>query len=369
MPRNLLNAIFDHWRLKALSIVLATAAWLVSYGRDYMPVSADVTLTLEPPKDGVILQVDGTPYAGSIRFTADLYGPRAKVETLAGRNLKAEYSFHNIDVTTIEPGLVLSETLDLRSVRIKLEDADLPKGIEVRKTHPASVEVKIDRLVRSLLVPVEPVIHYTTSNGTSEPVGPPPTSNGCADGFQITKIYVTPMRTNVVGPASVVRDLKKVRTLPVPVGDLRGNDPDRPLQYTARIDPYVEDEDYGRIKVISDRQVIVNIGVTEKLETKTLEGIPVRILKPAKFWQVVEIKKINGKDVNPADPKVDIEIMGSGGDLQVVKPADVKVFLDVTDVQKEGDSERVLDVQLPRGIRLAKPPVAAYKVSPVAEIE
>jgi len=369
MQRTLINVIFNHWRLKTLSVVLAAAAWMVSYGRDYMPVSAEATLTLNPPRDGQILQAGGAAYTGSIRFSVDLYGPRGKIEMLAGRNLNAQHRFDNIDVNTIEPGTVLSETLDLQTVRIKLEDGDLPQGIEIRKTHPRTIEVKIDRNAGSPLVPIDPVVHYTTSTGASEPVGTFPTSDGCAEGFQMTKIFVTPTRANVLGPASIVRDLKRLKTMPVMIGDLRGTDPEKPIQYSARIDAYVDHKDYGRVKLTCDRPVTVNISVAENLQVKTLRDIPVRVLKPAHFWPIVEIKKINGRDVDAADPKVDLEIKGTSADLQIIRPADVKVFLDVTDVQKEGDSERVLDVQLPRGIQLVKPPVAGYKVSPVAKIE
>ena len=358
--------ILNHWKLKLLAVLLAATAWLVSNGRDYTTAPGKkVTLKLQPPPNGVILQVGGRPYSDYLHFSVDLYGPRSKIDMLAGKALTGEYSFSDMNVEDLLDGEVRSVRVSLESVHLTLEDGtSLPPSVEVRNFEPKRIAVKIDRVV-SRYMPVECYLE-TTAEGVRKRITSFPTEDGCADGYQITKFSPSPRLARVLGPATVLKKIVKVRTLPAPV-----DESSRSLDRKVKIEPYIVHDEYGRVPINCDEEIVIHVEVDELLKSRTLKDIPVQLLTPYKFWLIVEIKTIDGKPADTKNPKVDIDIHGPGVRISEILPQDhVRAVLDVTGAANPGRPlERPLTVFLPDGIRLERPLLVVYEVKPTTAPE
>lgn len=346
------NLIFDHWKFKLAALVLAAIAWLFSSGRDYTTAKHKITLTLEPPAGGVILQVNDMSFTGELDVLVELYGPRRKIDSLEGEPLTAKYSFEGINVGDIElePHSV---TVKLKFIRIRLENNALPLDIEIREAEPEVVEVKIDRLV-SKDIKVKPALRYMKPGGSSEEIESLPTGKGCLDGYQIMRLVSNPTAVTIWGPASVLKDVDAISTRPTLVGDL-----DATVDRKVDIVPFVEDPEhpeYGRVSIECQKEVAIKITVTEVLESRTLKGVPIRFLQPPKYFPIVEITKIDGKAADAKNPTVDIVITGPGKQLAGVRSEDLTVFLDLTEASRGGEFTQTPGVRLPEGIRLDRGP-------------
>ncbi|NQT19653.1 MAG: hypothetical protein HQ592_08105 [Planctomycetes bacterium] len=362
------HAIFDHWKLKLLALMLAAIAWVVSIGRDYtLAQDIKVILTLEPPAGGVILQINGAPYDGELDIEVDLSGPRGKIDDLEVESLTATYSFAYIDVDEIknEPR---SETVDLlKSIRIRTGNNNLPPDIEIDRAEPEELEVKIDRIT-SRAVRVKPILDYIANDGSRMQIESKSTDKGCVDGYRITDYSSNPAAVTVSGPASVMRDIEQVTAGPALVDQLYA-----PSDRTVSVVPFVEHPIYGRVGIDCQKRVEIKITVEEKLESRTLKDVPIRFLMLPKYFWIVEITKIDGKAADAQNPTVDIVISGPAKQLAGIKPEDLTVFLDLTQAKTPGEFETTPGVKLPVGIRLdrgpEKPPpvpVVTYEVtSPV----
>ena len=351
------NLIFDHWKFKLAALILATVAWLVSSGLDTLAQDHEVTLTLEPPEGGVVLQVNGKPFTGELDVLVGLYGPRRNIDSLEGEPLTAKYSFEGIDVDEIElePRSVTVD--DLKSIRIRLENSNaLPRDIKINKAKPEMLEVKIDRIVSKDL-PVKTSLRYKKQSGSSERIVSFPTADGCLDGYQIVGHVSNPTAVTVRGPASVLKDIDEINATPALVGDL-----DATVVRVVDLVPFVKHPEYGLVSIDCEKKVEVRIIVEELHEPRTLKGIPIQLLSPVVYVRHVEITKVDGKEVvDPKKPTVDIVISGPGKQLAKVKSEDVTVFLDLTNADTPGEFEKPPDVvKLPEGIRLdtgpGKPP-------------
>ena len=359
--------IKHHWGLKLLALLFACATWLVSTGRDFTSIdSVPVVIKLTPPQDGVLLAVDGNLARKEVEFAVSLHGPRLSVEQLLGKVLTINYAFDGVRVEEIRNGEPREELVKLNE---QMLSHLLPKDVKVTAITPETRAVKIDRLIGRRMQVETTLVYSAEEDGSRRPVEKD--GDGCLDGFRIVGHNVIPRHVTAVGPQSVLHNREKVQAQPALVDRLNRNADRR-----VSIIPYVETEEYGRVAITCDEEITIGIEVAEFPVEGLLKNVPVRLLRPLTFLYAVHIKEIDGRTVEPGSPvTIDLPIIGAGHRVREIEEAflradipDVRLMLDVTDVTRDGTSEKPLKVFLPDRIRIDRrrmptDPVAKYEVT------
>ena len=368
--QNLRTLIFGHFRLKAMSLMIAAVIWVVSTGRDYTTITPTVFLLIDPPKQGWILAINGpdplkqtvpAPVSSdsgtkAVTFSVELYGPQNKIAQLTGA-LTARWSFADLRVDDIPPGQVKTEKVDLRSIKIQ----GLPPGVEIRKAEPESIEVKIDKMTTKQLPVQSRIVFYDTKDGQLKPVAKE-TSDGCVEGYQIIDSAPSPPRVFVRGPQTILAGMSKVETEPALLGYLSGGRTRKDVPAVS----FIEDTIYGRVPIQCKDEITINIDVDELVKTRVIKDVELATTAPIKFLYIVNILAVDGTERS----KVDIEVKGPGTSVMELKAKDVRAALDLTNVTNPGIFETPLTISLPQGIRLAgTAPVVKYEVKPIERSE
>ncbi len=130
---NLRTFILDNWKLKLLSLFLATMLWFVVYlmGETKKEVSVPVT-TINLRKDAVLMKMDST--------TVDI--------TLTGRvsvlrDVKANDIRVLLDLVRAQEG----ENI----FNISKANVEIPRGVQIDEIRPTSVKIDIDTVIEKKL--------------------------------------------------------------------------------------------------------------------------------------------------------------------------------------------------------------------------
>jgi YbbR domain-containing protein len=172
--------VFNNLGLKLLSLFLAALLWAVVLGEQKVEVTVDVPLHLDvPPK---LFVVNDPPDTIEVR----LRGPKTLVTSVTAR----EISLAELPVKLVEG----ENTISVREELIRV-----PRGIQVVDVSPRRVRVVLEPTVERE-VEISPRLE-----------GSPP------DGYAVQGVTANPPRVRMVGPASELARITRVRTLPVSV--------------------------------------------------------------------------------------------------------------------------------------------------------
>jgi YbbR domain-containing protein len=163
---------------KILSLVLAFLLWALVVGEQKVDVIMTAPLEMQVPEH--LALVTDLPESLEIH----LRGPRTLVTTLNRRDV----------VPSILPGR-LTEGENI--IQLWRDSVKVPRGIEVMGVSPGRVRLVLERVVQRQ-VEVQPRLE-----------GKP------AEGFVVRGVTATPAQVRVSGPASEMRRLTRVSTLPV----------------------------------------------------------------------------------------------------------------------------------------------------------
>jgi len=175
--------LFHNWRLKLLSLFLATVFWVVVASEPTSEISMQIPLEYRNVPANSELVGDGADSV-SIR----LRGPSSLIRETTARDVSIA-----VDLAGMPEG---SRIFPLTNRNI-----EAPSGIDVVRVAPSHVRVTLDRTM-SKLVKIEPIIE-----------GKP------AAGFTIQSVSVQPEFLLIEGPASRVRRIERIPTTPI---DLSG---------------------------------------------------------------------------------------------------------------------------------------------------
>lgn|GEM_PF-2441669 len=374
--QNIRQLILGHFRLKVVSVIIATVIWLVSTGRDHTTRSVNVMLTIEPPPEGMILGVSlpsgapvqtgpsmAVPGGRTLAFTAELYGPEKNIESIT-KDLEAKCSFPDVRTESIMSDQVHSAEVKLKSLKV----SGVPMGVEVRTTTPEWLEVKIDRVITKQLSVQDRLVYTDPVDRAFKPVEKP--SDGCAEGYQVTRKTLRPRTAFVRGPQSILSTMDRIDTEPAHVSDLappRGNITTRLI---SRIEVPGSPERSVPIQCADDK-VDITLEVDELVKARLLKGVRIGVLRPEKSLYNVTILSVDGqkRDFGSDGPTVDFEVKGPGslvGQLTAEDPG-IRVLLDLMDVKAPTTRpvEKPLTIILPAGIRIGdNPPRVEYEVKP-----
>ncbi len=209
--------VFHNLGLKLLSLCLAALLWAVVLGEQKIEVTVNVPLHLAvPPK---LFLVNDPADTLEVR----LRGPKTLVTSVTPR----EIVLGDLPITLVEG----ENTIPIREEWIRV-----PRGIQVVDASPRRVRVVLERAVERE-VEVSPRVE-----------GRPP------DGYAVRQVTASPPRVRMVGPASELARITRVRTLPISVAG-----------QTASFSARALLEPVGRqVRVEETVTIIVQVDIEEK---------------------------------------------------------------------------------------------------------
>ncbi len=176
--------IFDNLGLKVLAVVLAILLWMVVVGEQKVEMVVDVPLSFTIPPN--LFLANNPPDTLQVR----LRGPKGLVSSLRAREIRP--------VTLPGPLAEGENTIALRE-----EFVQVPRGIQVVDVTPRRVRVVLEpALTRDIEVT-------------------PRLEGALPDGFVVRHVSATPARVRLVGPASELRRVTRVETLPISLSGQR----------------------------------------------------------------------------------------------------------------------------------------------------
>jgi YbbR domain-containing protein len=207
------KALFDNAGIKLLSLSLAVILWffVTSKGKTEMTLRVPLELRNIPQNMAVVGDVAGSV---EVRIQGQ---ERAMRDVTTGKSV-----YGTLDLSRA--------TLGEAMYPLSPDDIRRPSGVTVVYLSPPGVRVKREPLVRRT-VRLKPVLR-----------GVP------AQGFRVAKILVSMPRVNVEGPASVMRRVDELPTMPI---DIQG------AETTVMVEPKIDYQ--GKAIRILDSNILVRI--------------------------------------------------------------------------------------------------------------
>lgn len=205
--------LFDNWGIKLLSLGLALTLWfyVTSKGKTELTLAVPIELRNIPRGMAVVGDVAGSlevRVQGQERVLRDITTGKKVVGV-------ADLSMTSVGENT---------------VRISPDDIKRPSGVSVTYMSLSEMKVQLEPLMRRTFR-LRPVLH-----------GSP------AAGYRLAKLSVSPPRISVEGPASVIKPLESLQTMPI---DIQGT------KESVTVEPRI---DYGgkSLKIL-DKDIAVRI--------------------------------------------------------------------------------------------------------------
>ncbi len=209
--------VFHNLGLKLLSLCLAALLWAVVLGEQKIEVTVNVPLHLAVPQK--LYLVNDPVDTLEVR----LRGPKTLVTSVTAR----EISLGDLPAKLVEG----DNTIPIREEWIRV-----PRGIQVVDVSPRRVRVVLERAVERE-VEVSPRVE-----------------GRLPDGYAVRQVTANPPRVRMVGPASELARITRVRTLPVSV-----------TGHTASFSARALLEPAGRLVHVEDNTAImVQVDIEEK---------------------------------------------------------------------------------------------------------
>ncbi len=240
----------EDWALRFLSLIFAIMLWFFVVGEEKAETTINLPLEIvNLPADLII--ANDIPSAIEVR----VYGPRSLVRSIATERISKVINLKNMS-----PGKITEQ--------IAPDTLPLPKGVQVLRVRPRSVEIVLEELVKKA-VPVKPVI-----------VGKP------APDFKLGAVYVDPPYVEVSGPKSQVNSLSSIKTLPVDIQNASS-------QVVKKIGLVVE----GTHLNIEPSVVEVRVQIKKVMGEKVIKNVPLQLdsdISGVTWWPHHVTVKIRG---------------------------------------------------------------------------
>jgi YbbR domain-containing protein len=212
---NIRKLLTEHWSIKLLSLGLALTLWfyVTSKGKTEMTLSVPLELRNIPQALAIVGDVAG---ALDVRVQGQ---ERVLRDITIGKKV-----FGVLDLSMSRAG----ENV----VPISPDDIRRPSGVTVMHLSLSEVTVRLEPLVRRA-VRLKPVLH-----------GMP------ASGFYVAKVTVSPAKITVEGPASIIKTLDVLQTMPI---DIQG------AGESITVDPKIDYQ--GKSVKIIEKNIAVRIAM------------------------------------------------------------------------------------------------------------
>ena len=178
--------IYRHHGMKLIALVLAVALWYLVVGGKAVEEKFSVPLGIKGVPDNMVVASEDTKRTVEVKVT----GARGFVNEISSSDIAA-----TVDLSAAKEGVNI--------FRLGHENVRVPRGVEVVKVVPSSMDIRVDKVTKFRL-PVKVV--YT---------GRP------AKGYYIEKISVSPREVLVMGKTDDVKKLGGIKTGAVDISELK----------------------------------------------------------------------------------------------------------------------------------------------------
>ena len=209
------KVLFDNWGIKLISLVFSIFLWLyvTSTGKTEMTLTVPLELRNIP---------QGMTVVGDVTSTVEIRVQGQ--ERVLGDSGFGEKVAGILDLSLAKEG----ENI----IRISPDDIKRPDGVMVAHMSLSEVEVKLEPLIRRTFR-LRPVLH-----------GAP------AAGYRLAGVAVIPAKILVEGPASVMKTLDKLETMPI---DIQG------ARESLTVEPKIDYQ--GQPVKLLEKSIIVRINI------------------------------------------------------------------------------------------------------------
>jgi YbbR domain-containing protein len=285
---------FRNIGLKFLSICIATLLWLVIAGDRIVERAIRVPIEFQNLPAG--LEIIGDPLD---TIDVRLRGSSGTLGRLAPSDTSAV-----IDLRSARPGR--------RLFHLTANQVNVPYGIEVMQVAPATLPIEFENSAVRILQ-VRPALE-----------GRP------APGYEVLNVISDPATVEVIGPESSLRGLDEAMTEPVSIANER-----QPLREVVNVgvaEPSV--------RLRSPQTAIVTVQIGPGTATRTLGGIPVRIVNADERSKVTLLT-----------PRIALTVKGTHDAVEALTTDSVRAQADVAGLPP-GDHTVTVDARLETGLTI-----------------
>ncbi len=301
----MLKKLFSDLPGKLFTLALALLLWFYVRNAETATRSFSSRIEFENLKEGFTIES-----VSERKVTIVVRGPKEIVSSISPSQFKAYVKIRNSNVVG---GNV--------TAKVRIKKKYVPSSVRIVKLIPRKITFRIVPLV-SRVVRVSPTV-----------VGEP------APGFTKTQVVVEPSKVKIWGPMGRISRVSVVPTEPVNIDGATSNvDVKVPLSPPRGVN-------------VTPESVDVTVVIMPEELTRTFEALPVNILPPP-----VNLKY----EFEPRT--IDIVVSASPEILNVVKPEDIKVTLDLSGIIKPGEYSLPASVELPEGCKLIDAVPREFKV-------
>lgn len=290
------------WGLKGIALILAVGLWYYAIGEEGVDVTRSIPLEIKVSNPQVRLLKTSTHY-----LKVTLSAPRGQLSNLASEEIRAVH----------EMGMDIKSAGDY-SFRVEPRDIVLPNAyIRVTNIDPDLVRVTLDELIVKK-VEIKPAF-----------LGDP------AIGYKMRteEIQINPNAILIEGPKTELETLDFVLTEKI---DLVG----RSRSFRRTVEAALP----SNVKALSEYLIDVYIPLREDFEEKTLENVPVKVLKSSG----------TGLRMTVEPPVVSFVLKGSRRRLEALNPEEILTYVDMTKLSEGKHEVQVMSV-LPEDVSVKNP--------------
>jgi YbbR domain-containing protein len=136
--------------------------------------------------------------------------------------------------------------------------------------------------------------------------------------YAVGKIKINPAEVLIIGPQSIIGEIKSIQTRPIPLDSQTIES----FEYQAPLSAP------DSVKV-SPLKVTVQVEIVRNFIARTFKSAPIRLLQPPDDLELLKVELLS-------TPNADITVYGPKSKVSLLKPEDVRSYIDVSALQETG---------------------------------
>ena len=301
---------------KFMALVMAVALWLYAINRQTEDLTEVVKLNVSVPEGITVLE------QSSEDVTLHLRGPQSIIESvedmIKDRKIQARY------VVMESPEGIEDQVK--QTIPITRAHLNLPSALKLISVYPDRVDVLLGKLQQKKL--------KVNLQKKGEP----------AIGYLIANEFIFPGEVEVMGPLNTLKEASFINTIPVDIGGIT-SEQNRTFPWRIGIDQKVivkRGDKNVPVPVTCNEDVRVWIQIVEQQETRFLEKIKIKVMRPAEYPYEIKLQ----------DEYVNVRVKGPKLVLDKLGAEDVVVYIDVSSLRPPGPYKQSIKCDLPKNIEL-----------------
>ena len=299
-----------------MALVMAVALWLYAINRQTEDLTEVVKLNVSVPEGITVLE------QSTEEITVHLRGPQSIIESVEGmikdRKIQARY------VVKESPKGIEDQVK--QTVPIEREHLNLPNAVKLVSVYPNKFDILLGKLQQKKL--------KVNLQKKGEP----------AIGYAIANEFIFPGEVEVMGPLNTLKEASFINTIPVDISGIT-SEQNRTFPWRIGIDQKVivtRGDKNLSVPVTCDEDVRVWIQIVEQQETRFLEKIKVKVMRPAEYPYEIKLQD-EYANVRVKGPKLVLDKLGA---------EDVVMYIDVTSLRPPGPYKQPIKCNLPKNVEL-----------------